>query len=123
MKMVPGTPVCALVRFAISTRMSSRSSSANDVSAGTWSISLVFMITIGTNFRRLPGGQMLAIDWEAIANGRYRGKNVYDDRRSTLHATAPPPAPLHCAAMTNRRDLFPPIEPTRTGQLRLDPRH
>lgn len=25
--------------------------------------------------------------------------------------------------MTNRRDLFPPIEPYRTGQLRLDPRH
>jgi len=25
--------------------------------------------------------------------------------------------------MTNRRDLFPPIEPTRTGQFRLDPRH
>ena len=25
--------------------------------------------------------------------------------------------------MTQRRDLFPPIEPTRTGQLRLDPRH
>jgi proline iminopeptidase len=25
--------------------------------------------------------------------------------------------------MTNRRDLFPPIEPYRTGQLKLDPRH
>jgi proline iminopeptidase len=25
--------------------------------------------------------------------------------------------------MTNRRDLFPPIEPNRTGQLRLDHRH
>jgi proline iminopeptidase len=25
--------------------------------------------------------------------------------------------------MTNHRDLFPPIEPYRTGQLRLDPRH
>jgi proline iminopeptidase len=33
------------------------------------------------------------------------------------------PAPLHWAAMTNRRDLFPPIEPYRTGHLRLDLRH
>src|ERR1700719_2327119 len=30
---------------------------------------------------------------------------------------------LACGAMINRRDLFPPIEPYRTGTLRLDARH
>jgi len=34
MRMVPGTPVCAVVRFAISTTSSLASSSANNVSAG-----------------------------------------------------------------------------------------
>ncbi len=33
------------------------------------------------------------------------------------------PALLHCDLMTTRRDLFPPIEPYRTGRLRLDRRH
>src|SRR5579863_5581708 len=35
----------------------------------------------------------------------------------------PAPAPVHWGTMTNRRDLFPPIEPYRTGRLRLDSRH
>jgi len=30
---------------------------------------------------------------------------------------------LDCGAMRSRRDLFPPIEPYRTGTLRLDARH
>src|SRR5260221_7275446 len=42
---------------------------------------------------------------------------------TALHATPITPAPLHWAAMTPRRDMFPPIEPYRTGQLRLDSRH
>jgi len=42
---------------------------------------------------------------------------------AALSATARAPAPLHWAVMTQRRDLFPPIEPYRTGQLRLDSRH
>src|SRR5439155_16427618 len=40
-----------------------------------------------------------------------------------LPATEIPSAPLNYAAMTSRRDLFPPIEPYRTGQLRLDSHH
>src|ERR1700730_8387238 len=30
---------------------------------------------------------------------------------------------LDCLTMTNRRDLFPPIDPYQTGSLRLDGRH
>jgi hypothetical protein len=31
--------------------------------------------------------------------------------------------PANCLTMTNRRDLYPPIEPYRVGALRLDARH
>jgi FlaA1/EpsC-like NDP-sugar epimerase len=43
MKIVPGTPVCAVVRFAISTTSSCASSSANRVSAGICIVSLPVM--------------------------------------------------------------------------------
>jgi hypothetical protein len=44
MKIVPGTPVCAVVRFAISTTSSSASSSANEASGGIRIVSLPVMI-------------------------------------------------------------------------------
>src|SRR5207253_1197217 len=42
---------------------------------------------------------------------------------TALGATAIAAGLLHCPIMTERRDLFPPIEPHRSGRLRLDARH
>src|SRR5438128_11179198 len=56
MKMVPGTPVWTVVRFAISTTSSSASSSVNGVSAGIWRISSMFMASYlahGQNYNHI----------------------------------------------------------------------
>jgi proline iminopeptidase len=44
-------------------------------------------------------------------------------RNGARDAIAGGPLLLKWPAMSERRDLFPPIEPNRSGQLRLDPRH
>jgi proline iminopeptidase len=43
--------------------------------------------------------------------------------RAGRHCSPPEVGWYYNAAMSTRRDLFPPIEPYRTGQLRLDARH
>src|SRR5689334_16242091 len=59
MKMVPGTPVWAVVRFAISTTSSLASSSAKPRSAGIFRISSVFMVGL---FSAKPPAAPTALD-------------------------------------------------------------